>query len=91
MTLKVWEIYHHDDNGSVEGYSSVEGPNTDHYHVEVVEKAEYDKLRGALEEINDLIPSSAFDYYGHAKDLTWVVEDSKEIIRKVLDASTPSS
>jgi hypothetical protein len=72
MSLKVWTIHRSLDGGEA-------------VPVEVVEKAEYDKLKSALEEINDLIPSSAFDYYGHAKDLTWVVEDSKEIIRKALN------
>jgi hypothetical protein len=80
MTLKVWSLNKWASDPSC---TQAEGPLT--YPVEVVEKAEYDKLRGALEEINDLIPSSAFDYYGHAKDLTWVVEDSKEIIRKALN------
>jgi hypothetical protein len=89
MSLKVWTIWNNSDNFEVCRVGA-KGAIPD-LPTEVVEKAEYDKLRGALEEINDLIPSSAFDYYGHAKDLSWVVEDSKEIIRKVLDASTPSS
>jgi tetrahydromethanopterin S-methyltransferase subunit G len=58
MSLKVWTIHRSLDGGEA-------------VPVEVVEKAEYDKLKSALEEINDL--------------MTWVVEDSKEIIRKALN------
>jgi hypothetical protein len=51
MTLKVWSLNKWASDPSC---TQAEGPLT--YPVEVVEKAEYDKLRGALEEINDLIP-----------------------------------
>jgi hypothetical protein len=77
MSLKVWTIWN--SYGS-HGEDKVQGP--DIWNTEVVEKAEYDKLRGALEAIASQGPEA---YLG----VEW--KHWKTIAREALDASTPSS
>jgi hypothetical protein len=73
MSLKVWTI-------SNKYYGEfVNGPSTE--TVEVVEKAEYDKLRGALEKIASQGPEAHLG-------VEW--KHWKTIAREALDASTPS-
>jgi hypothetical protein len=83
MALKVWHINKWNvDNvyWDPEG-ETIDGPTTDG-HVEVVEKAEYDRLRGALEKIASQGPEAHLG-------VEW--KHWKTIAREALDASTPSS